>query len=134
MTTNYLDEADQLCDRVAIIDGGRIKALGSPAELKAGLGGDSISLSIGAASPSQIGALAAALKSLPSIRAVTAKPDGLEIRVESSEKSLPSVLETANRLACHLEAIEYRRPRLDDVFVAYTGHAIREDFPKSDEP
>ena len=40
MTTNYLDEADQLCDRIAIIDGGRIKALGSPTELKIGLGGD----------------------------------------------------------------------------------------------
>ena len=46
MTTNYLDEADQLCDRIAIIDGGRIKALGSPTELKIGLGGDIVSLTI----------------------------------------------------------------------------------------
>ncbi|MEK7268190.1 MAG: ATP-binding cassette domain-containing protein, partial [Nitrospirota bacterium] len=48
MTTNYLDEADQLCDRLAIIDDGRIKALGSPSELKAGLGGDIVSLTVGA--------------------------------------------------------------------------------------
>ena len=46
MTTNYLDEADQLCDRIAIIDSGRIKALGSPAELKIGLGGDIVSLTL----------------------------------------------------------------------------------------
>jgi ABC-2 type transport system ATP-binding protein len=46
MTTNYLDEADQLCDRIAIIDGGRIKALGVPNELKVGLGGDLVSLTV----------------------------------------------------------------------------------------
>ena len=46
MTTNYLDEADQLCDRLAIIDGGTIKTLGSPAELKVGLGGDIVSLTL----------------------------------------------------------------------------------------
>ena len=133
MTTNYLDEADQLCDRVAIIDAGRIKALGSPAQLKAGLGGDSISISIGAASAFQKAALAAALKELPSIRWVTMKPGGLEVRVESSEKALPAVLEAAHRLACHLDAVEYHRPRLDDVFVAYAGHAIRDEFPASDQ-
>ncbi len=133
MTTNYLDEADQLCNRVAIIDGGRIKALGSPAELKAGLGGDGISLTVEQACASRIDALATALKDLPSIRAVVTKPGGLDLRVESSEKALPAVLETANRLACHLDAVEYRRPRLDDVFVAYTGHSIREEFPKSDD-
>ncbi|HJU05929.1 MAG TPA: ATP-binding cassette domain-containing protein [Nitrospiraceae bacterium] len=133
MTTNYLDEADQLCDRVAIIDGGRIKALGSPSELKAGLGGDGISLSVTPACVVRIDALAAALKESPTVRAVTTRASGLDVRVESSEKALPAVLEAANRLACHLDAIEYRRPRLDDVFVAYTGHAIREDFPTSNE-
>jgi ABC-2 type transport system ATP-binding protein len=133
MTTNYLDEADQLCNRVAIIDGGRIKAMGSPTELKAGLGGDGISLTVEQTCASRIDALAAALKALPSIRAVVTKPGGLDLRVESSEKALPAVLEIANRLACHLDAVEYRRPRLDDVFVAYTGHAIREEFPTSDD-
>jgi ABC-2 type transport system ATP-binding protein len=133
MTTNYLDEADQLCDRVAIIDGGCIKALGSPAELKAGLGGDGISLSVAPACVARIDALAAALKELPPVRTVTTRANGLDVRVESSEKALPAVFDAANRLACHLDAIEYRRPRLDDVFVAYTGHAIREEFPTSDD-
>ena len=136
MTTNYLDEADQLCDRLAIIDGGRIKAMGSPAELKAGLGGDIVSLTIGAAGAGRIEALAAALRALPMVRAVTAKPagpTGLDIRVESSEKALPAVLEAANRTSCRLELVDYHRPRLDDVFVANTGHAIREEFPREDE-
>jgi len=132
MTTNYLDEADQLCDRLAIIDGGRIKAMGSPAELKAGLGGDIVSLTIGASDTSRIDALAAALRALPMVRAVTAKPAGLDIRVESSEKALPAVLEAANRTSCRLELVDYHRPRLDDVFVANTGHLIREEFPQEE--
>lgn len=130
MTTNYLDEADQLCDRIAIIDQGRMKALGSPGELKAGLGGDLVSLTVGGADAGRIEALAAALKGQASVRAITVTPTGLDIRVESSEKALPAILDTANRLACRLDFIQYNRPRLDDVFVAYTGHAIRTDGPE----
>lgn len=133
MTTNYLDEADQLCDRVAIIDGGRIKALGSPTELKVGLGGDIVSVTVEAGAMPRTEALASALKGLPAIRAVSPKPNGLDIRVDSPEKALPSVLEAANRLGCRLEFIEYHRPRLEDVFVAYTGHPIREEFPQESE-
>jgi len=133
MTTNYLDEADQLCDRLAIIDGGRIRAMGSPAELKAGLGGDIVSLTIGASDAGRVDALAAALRALPMVRAVMAKPAGLDIRVESSEKALPAVLEAANRTSCRLELVDYHRPRLDDVFVAHTGHLIREEFPQGEQ-
>lgn len=132
MTTNYLDEADQLCDRLAIIDVGRIRAQGSPSDLKAGLGGDIVSLTIGPPDAGCLEALAAALRALPMVRAVTSKPGGLDIRVESSEKALPAVLEAANRTSCRLERVEYHRPRLDDVFVAYTGHAIREEFPQGE--
>ncbi|MGQ0812708.1 MAG: ATP-binding cassette domain-containing protein [Nitrospiraceae bacterium] len=131
MTTNYLDEADQLCDRIAIIDGGRIKALGSPTELKIGLGGDIVSLTV--KELGHIERLASALKGLPAIRAVSTTTTGLDIRVDSPEKSLPAILEAANRLDCRLDFIDYHRPRLDDVFIAHTGHAIREDFPKEEQ-
>lgn len=131
MTTNYLDEADQLCDRIAIIDGGRIKALGSPTELKVGLGGDIVSLTI--KESGRIESLASAIKGQPAIRSVSTTAAGLDIRVESPEKALPTILDAANRLACRLEFIDYHRPRLDDVFVAHTGHAIREEFPKAED-
>ncbi|MCG3777666.1 MAG: Daunorubicin/doxorubicin resistance ATP-binding protein DrrA [Nitrospira sp.] len=124
MTTNYLDEADQLCDRVAIIDGGKIKTLGSPTELKAGLGGDIVSLTL--KDQSNIPVLVSALTGQPGMRAVKATPAGLDIRVDSPEKALPAILDSANRLNCPLEFIEYHRPRLDDVFIAHTGRSMTE--------
>jgi ABC-2 type transport system ATP-binding protein len=122
MTTNYLDEADQLCDRLAIIDGGRIKALGSPTELKVALGGDIVSLTI--KETDRIPGLEAALANQSTIKTVRVTGNGLDIRVESPEKALPAILETANRLGCGIEFIEYHRPRLDDVFIAHTGRRI----------
>jgi ABC-2 type transport system ATP-binding protein len=124
MTTNYLDEADQLCDRLAIIDGGRIRTIGSPVELKVGLGGDIVSLVL--KDTARIPALETALKGQPAIKAVRATASGLDIRVESPEKALPAILESANRLACGIEFIQYHRPRLDDVFIAHTGRRIED--------
>jgi ABC-2 type transport system ATP-binding protein len=132
MTTNYLDEADQLCDRLAIIDGGRIKAIGSPHELKLGLGGDIVALTVATPDVARLETLASGLKALPAIRSVSTRPNGLDVRVESPEKALPAILEAASRSACRLEFIDYHRPKLDDVFVAHTGHAIREEFPKDE--
>jgi ABC-2 type transport system ATP-binding protein len=124
MTTNYLDEADQLCDRLAIIDKGKLVALGSPTELKVGLGGDIVSLTL--KDQGKIPALVSALTGQPAMRAVKATPTGLDIRVDSPEKALPAILEFANRLDCQLEFIEYHRPRLDDVFISHTGRSMTE--------
>ncbi|GKS56900.1 daunorubicin resistance protein DrrA family ABC transporter ATP-binding protein [Nitrospira sp.] len=131
MTTNYLDEADQLCDRLAIIDRGQIKALGSPAELKVGLGGDIVSLRLKDAS--QVDVLAGAVSSLPGVRYVERKPAGLDIRVDSPEKSLPALLEAASRHNCSLDFIDYHRPRLDDVFIAHTGRSFKEETMEFEE-
>jgi ABC-2 type transport system ATP-binding protein len=124
MTTNYLDEADQLCDRLAIIDGGIIKVIGSPVELKVGLGGDIVSLTL--KETDRISALESVLKGQPFIKAVKRTPTGLDIRVESPEKALPMILESANRLGCTVEFIQYNRPRLDDVFIAHAGRRIED--------
>ena len=130
MTTNYLDEADQLCDRLAIIDGGKIKTMGSPVELKIALGGDIVSLTL--KELDRIPALETELKGQPAITSVRATTKGLDIRVESPEKALPTILESANRLNCSVEFIQYNRPRLDDVFIAHTGRAITESIPEAE--
>ena len=74
-----------------------------------------------------------ALTRQPAMRAVKATPTGLDIRVESPEEALPAILESANRLDCQLEFIEYHRPRLDDVFIAHTGRSIKDDVPLEKE-
>jgi ABC-2 type transport system ATP-binding protein len=130
MTTNYLDEADRLCDRLAIIDGGKIKTLGTPAELKIALGGDIVSLTL--KEIDRIPTLETELKGRPAITSVRATAKGLDIRVESPEKALPTILESANRLGCQIEFIQYNRPRLDDVFIAHTGRAITESIPETE--
>ncbi|QPD05980.1 MAG: Daunorubicin/doxorubicin resistance ATP-binding protein DrrA [Candidatus Nitrospira kreftii] len=130
MTTNYLDEADRLCDRLAIIDGGKIKTLGAPAELKIALGGDIVSLTL--KEIDRIPTLEAELKGRLAITSVRATTKGLDIRVESPEKALPTILESANRLGCQIEFIQYNRPRLDDVFIAHTGRAITESIPEAE--
>ena len=133
MTTNYLEEADQLCDRLAIIDGGAIRVIGSPLELKTGLGGDSLSLKIKEHEADKLPHLRDGVMTLPLVRDARIKPTGLDILVESPEKSLPAVIEVAQRLDCGLDGIEYHRPRLDDVFVAHTGHGLRGGTPDEAE-
>ena len=133
MTTNYLEEADQLCDRLAIIDGGAIRVIGSPLELKTGLGGDSLSLTIKEHEAEKLPRLRDGIMALPLVRDARIKPTGLDVLVESPEKSLPTVIEVAQRLDCGLDGIEYHRPRLDDVFVAHTGHGLRGGTPDEAE-
>ena len=140
MTTNYLEEADQLCDRLAIIDGWllTIRVIGSPFELKTkGLGGDSLSVTI-KEHPKRI-------RELPRLRegvmAFTPGPGrapqphraGYSRGISGDFKSLPAVIEAAQRVDCSLDGIEYHRPRLDDVFVAHTGHGLRGGTPDAVE-
>ena len=124
MTTNYLDEADQLCDRIAIMDRGEIRATGSPKDLKASLGGDGVWLTLSEATPEAIEQLSTALHGLPFVRAIRPRENGLDIRVDGPEKALPAIMETTNTVGCRLDGIEYHRPRLDDVFVAHTGRSL----------
>ena len=127
LTTNYLDEADQLCDRIAIIDGGRVKAIGAPSELKSGLGGDVVTLTLASGDLGKVEGLAQALKGVEGIRAVSTKQNVLDIRVVSPEQTLPAILTQVEAHRCRLEFVDYHRPRLDDVFLAHTGRRITED-------
>ncbi len=127
LTTNYLDEADQLCDRIAIIDGGRLKAIGTPGDLKSGLGGDVVTLTLASDDLGKVEGLAQTLKRQETIRAVSIKRNVLDIRVASPEATLPAILSAVTAHGCRLEFVDYHRPRLDDVFLAHTGHRIKEE-------
>jgi len=127
LTTNYLDEADQLCDRIAIIDGGRVKAIGAPNELKSGLGGDIVTLTLALDDLGRVEALAQAIKGQTGVKAVSTKQQVVDIRVSSPEATLSAILGAVTAHGCRLEFVDYHRPRLDDVFLAHTGKRMKED-------
>jgi ABC-2 type transport system ATP-binding protein len=96
----------------------------------AGLGGDSLSLTVKESQLDKLDRLSEGVKGLSFVRNVRTIDHGLDIRVESPEKSLPAVLEVANRIDCQVDGVEYHRPRLDDVFVSFTGHALKGEYPE----
>jgi ABC-2 type transport system ATP-binding protein len=126
LTTHYLDEADALCDRVLIIDHGRIVAGGTPDELKRRVSGDVVTLQVGGAAS----AAATALGGLPGVREASADQRSLRLTVDNGEEALPGLLRTLDHAAITLESIQLARPTLDDVFLTLTGRTLREDTPE----
>jgi len=125
LTTHYLDEADALCDRVLVIDHGRIVAEGSPDELKRRVSGDAVALDVGgAADAERAEGLVAAL---PGAQEVTVAGTTLRFRVPRGDTALPGLLRSLDHAGVALTSVEVRRPTLDDVFLTLTGRSLRED-------
>lgn len=122
LTTHYLEEADYLCDRVAIIDHGKIKAIGKPKELKAAIGGNLIY-----ASSREPGKLAEAVEKAGLAKAPKVKEMTVYFEAKESGRMVPKVLEAAHDAGIEVESIELRMPSLEDVFIHYTGTGIREE-------
>jgi ABC-2 type transport system ATP-binding protein len=129
LTTQYLEEADKLCDRLAIIDNGQIVAEGTPAQLKAEMGHDVVSVSVDAA---QVAATELALTGLPGLERVVAEADGLALYVEDGASSIPEVVRRLERERIRAAAISVAQPTLDDVFLKATGRRLEgEDAEQS---
>ncbi len=129
LCTNYMDEAERLCDDVAIIDGGKIVVMGSPAALRSQLKRDLVSVQIAGSDEDHGEMLAAFEKAVSRLKVVkgTMKEGGrLKVYVESNEVALPQILQSAADLALPLHSITYSRPGLDEVFLHYTGHSFTE--------
>jgi ABC-2 type transport system ATP-binding protein len=129
LCTNYMDEAERLCDEVAIIDRGKIVALGSPAALRSRLARDVVSVEIANAN-GQDGASLDNLERAVSRLSMVQKSvkDGLRLKiyVESNEAAVPKILEAAAAAGISVHSITYSRPGLDDVFLHYAGRAFSE--------
>jgi ABC-2 type transport system ATP-binding protein len=127
LTTHYMDEAERLCDRVAIIDQGKIIAQGSPAELISRLGGDHvIEFALeesGPASPLELNALLG----LESVLAARTENDGFVLTVAQPHRAIPALLSEVDRLERSLARLTTRHVSLEDVFVALTGRHLRDD-------
>ena len=121
LTTQYLEEADKLCDRVAIIDNGQIIADGTPEQLKAEMGHDVVSVSLERA---DVAATEAALTGLTGLERVMTEPYGLALYVEDGPGSIAEIVRLLEREQIRPGPISVARPSLDDVFLKATGRRL----------
>src|SRR5207245_8002464 len=122
LTTHYLDEADALCDRVAIIDYGKIVAEGTPEELKRAVAGDVVTLSV-AGSPQ---AAIEVLQAQPYVREASVEEGMVRLYVDRGEVAMPAILRQLDASGLQLLTIGLPRPSLADVFLRKTGRSLRE--------
>jgi ABC-2 type transport system ATP-binding protein len=122
LTTHYLEEADALCDRIAIIDHGKIVALGTPDELKRQVAGDVVVVG------TDDGAVRALelLKSQPFVREATLADGIVRLYVDRGETAMPQILRTLDSAGIALASLSLNRPSLDDVFLRQTGRSLRD--------
>jgi ABC-2 type transport system ATP-binding protein len=125
LTTHYLEEADALSNRLAIIDHGRIVAEGAPQDLKAQVAGETVVLRPGADGP-PLDTLRQALSGEPFVAEVRVEGEALRLYVRDGTRNLPAIFQILDRLGVTLDTISLSQPSLDDVFLQRTGRALRD--------
>ncbi len=121
LTTHYLEEADALCDRIAIIDHGKIIVIGTPEELKESLGGDIITLSI----EKEVD-ITGLIQTIPHVKEVT-KDEGLyRIKSENGEVTAPLIIEALRNADHVVTKLSLTKPTLNEVYLQYTGKSMRD--------
>ncbi|MFV2108927.1 ATP-binding cassette domain-containing protein [Micromonospora sp. LOL_015] len=124
ITTHYLDEADALCDRIAIMDHGEIVTEGTPAALKREVAGEVVTVGM---RPDESAAAAQLLDSQPYVSKLETPDDGgVRLFVDDGATAIPQILRTLDGAGLELGSIELHRPSLDDVFLTKTGRSLRE--------
>lgn len=124
LTTHYMDEADALCNRVAIIDRGKIVAMDTPTNLKDLMGGDVVTVK---AAHKKDETLRSKLLSVENVSDVKFVEDNLVITAVKGERVIPSILEVIGAHGLKAEFVTLREPTLEDVFLKYTGRAMKDE-------
>jgi ABC-2 type transport system ATP-binding protein len=128
MTTHYLEEADGLCNRIAIIDHGVIKVSGTPSQLKETVGGDVLTIEL-TTGPD----ITDFLRGLPDVSNVARNDQVYRIKLPRTERALPAIVEGITKKGLEIKEISFTKPTLDEVFLEITGKSMRdEDSGESD--
>lgn len=126
LTTHYMDEADYLCDRVGIIDHGKILVTDYINNLKNSIGNDVITLSC-----DDLNKLRNKLEEESWIDKIKQHDDILTFGVEKGDEKIPNIIEISQKINVKIKSISVRKPTLDDVFLSYTGRTMRDDEQKN---
>jgi ABC-2 type transport system ATP-binding protein len=127
LTTHYMEEAEALCSKVAIIDAGKIIAMGSSAELKAQIPGNDIIFLVVAAGDE---GLSESLENLEFVRKTDSADGIIRVYVDDGSQNLPKLLETAGKSGMKIKSVSLHEQSLEDVFIHYTGKSIRDEEAK----
>jgi ABC-2 type transport system ATP-binding protein len=122
LTTHYLEEADALCDRIAIIDHGRIIVTGTPTELKDSLGGDIITLAI----EKEDQDITELISKVEHVKNVKKENDGYIIKSSNGELTAPLIIEALRRNGHVVTKLSLTKPTLNEVYLQYTGRSMRD--------
>jgi ABC-2 type transport system ATP-binding protein len=132
LSTHYLEEADALCGRVAIIDHGNIVALGSPSELKREISGDIVSLGFADSATAQRALLT--LSTAAFVKDSSVAEAAVNLQVEQGDDNLPALMMALHQQNIPIKNIRLSRPSLDDVFLKLTGRTLRDSSDASPKP
>ena len=122
LTTHNMEEADYLSGRVAIIDRGKIVAMGTPSGLKDVLGGDVITLEVDGA----VAGFLPVLEKIPWVKGAKEHNGEITVTVDAGERKVPELVSLAHEHGIHMSSVLLRKPSLEDVFIHFTGRSIRE--------
>jgi ABC-2 type transport system ATP-binding protein len=123
LTTHYMEEADYLCDRVAIIDHGKIMSMGSPSKLKDSIGSDMISVSTSGDPGDRFHSCISKLKW---VKGVKKHDNHFNLEVKGAERRIPELMRIAEKCGTGIRSVTVKKPTLEDVFLKFTGRAIRD--------
>jgi ABC-2 type transport system ATP-binding protein len=123
LTTHYMDEADKLCDRIAIVDHGELKALDSPLKLKTSIPGKNV---LEVSFTTVPAGWAEALQQLPDVESVTSEDRIFRLNSQNGPRTTLALMDAAARADIGVQSLSVQSTTLDDVFVHYTGRALRD--------
>jgi len=126
LSTHYMEEADKLCDRIGIIDHGKIQAIDKPSTMKNALGNDRISFTL----VDGIGkrdSLIEKIQDINFVKEIKMKEDEITVFSSQSTDVIPRIFQISNDMRMKINTISLAQPTLDDVFISYTGHNLRDD-------
>ena len=129
LTTHYMEEADYLCERIAIMDHGKIVTLDTPVSLKDILGGDVVSMEI----DGKADTLVDLLKGMDWIKNMTRHEDTLSLTMEKGERRIPELIRAAQKSGVDVTCVHLRKPSLEDVFLHFTGRTMRTEEASATE-
>ena len=126
ISTHYMEEADNLCDRIGIIDFGKIQIIDTPKSMKSAIGNEIISFNLVDGKASQ-DTLIEQISKIEFVKEVKNKQDLITVFSTKSNEVIPKIFQISTNLEMKINSLTLKQPTLDDVFISYTGHDLRDD-------